>query len=81
MSVAADARLAEKKDVDLGAMSEWDLTALYPRQDAPEVAADIDAIRSAYVRSIRICVRTTENILKSYGRFFGHCGADSSPEI
>ena len=53
VAAAADARPADKKDVDLGAMPEWDLSALYSSQDAPEVAADIAKARkdAAHIKS------------------------------
>ncbi len=37
---------ASAKETDLGAMPEWDLTALYARPDAPEIAADLARARS-----------------------------------
>ena len=37
---------ADRKETDLGAMPEWDLTALYARPDAPEVATDLARARN-----------------------------------
>ena len=45
-AAANDARAPDRKDVDLGAMPEWDLTALYARQDDPKVAADVAKARA-----------------------------------
>ncbi len=46
LSPAAAPRATDGKEPDLGAMPEWDLTALYAAQDAPEVAADIARARA-----------------------------------
>ena len=45
VAINADARTAAK-ETDLGAMPEWDLTALYAAPDAPEIAADLAKART-----------------------------------